>query len=78
MNEKARGLGFTLVFSSQSTSLSRCVSLCAVSAEPALGTARAKRLEENARSCRNCRHVYSFLAAATAVCVSRSVVSDSL
>ena len=45
------------------------VSLCALSTEPTLGTARAKRLEENVRSCRNCRHIYSFLAGAAAVCV---------
>ena len=42
--------------------LSRCVSLWALFPEPTVGKVRAKRLEENVRSRRNCRHVYSLLA----------------
>ena len=30
--------------------------------EPRLGQAPARRLEEDSRSCRNCRHIYSLLA----------------
>ena len=30
--------------------------------ELTVGKARAKRLEENARKCRNCRHIYSLPA----------------
>ena len=42
--------------------MSYCISLCA---EPRIGKAWAGKLEENSRSCRNCRHVY-FLLAGTA------------
>lgn len=38
-------------------------------AEPRVGKARAKRLEEDVRSCRNRGHVYSLLADAAAVTV---------
>ena len=38
-------------------------------AEPKVGKARAKRLEEDSRNCRNCRHIYSFLADTAAVAV---------
>ena len=47
-------------------SLSHCISLCALFAEPMVGKTQAKRLEENSRSRRNCRCIYSFLAGATA------------
>ena len=43
------------------------VSLCTLFAEPMVGKVRTKRLEENARSRRNCRHVYSLLAGTAAV-----------
>ena len=36
-------------------------------AEPRVGKERAKRLEEDARSCRNCRYVYSLLTGKAAV-----------
>lgn len=36
-------------------------------AEPRVGKARAKKLEEDARSHRKCRHVYSLLADVAAV-----------
>ena len=41
--------------------------LLALFAEPKVGRARAKKLEEDARSHRKCRHVYSLLADAAAV-----------
>ena len=37
--------------------------------EPRLGQAPTRRLEEDSRSCRNCRHIYSFLADTAAVAV---------
>ena len=40
--------------------------LSALFAEPRVGKARAKRLEEDSKSRRNCRHVYSLLAEAAA------------
>ena len=36
-------------------------------AEPREGKAQAKRLEEDAKSHRNCRHVYSLLAGRVAI-----------
>ena len=36
-------------------------------AEPRAGKAQAKRLEEDSRSCRNCRHVYSLLTGMAAI-----------
>ena len=36
--------------------------LFALFTEPRVGEARAKRLEEDARICRKCRHIYSLLA----------------
>ena len=47
--------------------LSSCISLCALFAEPVVGKAWARRLEENARSHRNCRCVYSLPAGAAAI-----------
>ena len=44
--------------------LSCCVSPCALFPEPVVGKAGAERLED-ARSPRNCRHVYSLLAGTT-------------
>ena len=35
-------------------------------AEPRVGEAQAKRLEEDLRICRKCRHIYSLLATAIA------------
>ena len=35
--------------------------------EPRVGKPRTKKLEEDARSCRNCRHVYSLLAGIAAI-----------
>ena len=40
--------------------------LSAMFAEPRVGKARAKGLEEDSKSRRNCRHVYSLLAGAAA------------
>ena len=37
--------------------------------EPRLGQAPARRLEEDSRSCRNCRHIYSLLADTAVVAV---------
>ena len=42
--------------------LSCCISLCTLFAEPRIGKARAKRLEEDSGSRRNCRHIYSLLS----------------
>ena len=41
--------------------------LFALIAETRVGKARAKRLEGDLRSCRNCRHIYSLLADAAAM-----------
>ena len=38
--------------------------------ETRVGKARAKRLEGDLRSCRNCRHIYSLLADAAAMAVA--------
>ena len=46
--------------------LSRCISLCPLFPEPTAGKEQAKRLEENARSPRICKWVYSLLAGAAA------------
>ena len=46
--------------------LSRCISLCPLFPEPTAGKEQAKRLEENGRSPKNCRWVYSLLAGAAA------------
>ena len=35
--------------------------------EPRVGKARAKSLEEDARICRKCRHIYSLLAGVVAI-----------
>ena len=35
--------------------------------EPRIGKVQAKSLEGDARSCRNCRHIYSLLADAAAI-----------
>ena len=43
--------------------------LSALFEEPRLGEAQAKRREEDSRSCRKCRHVYSLLADAAAKAV---------
>ena len=40
---------------------------CTLFAEPMAGKARAKRLEEDVKSCRNCRNIYSVLTDAAAV-----------
>ena len=37
--------------------------------EPRVGQAPVKRLEDDSRSCRNCRHIYSLLADTAAVAV---------
>ena len=47
--------------------LSCCISLCALFAEPVVGEARAKKLEEDLRGCRNWRHAYSLLAGIAAI-----------
>ena len=47
------------------------VSLPTLFAEPRVGKARAGKLEENSRSCRNCRHVYSLQIDAAAKGVSQ-------
>ena len=49
--------------------LSCCISLCALFAEPMVGKAWSERLEENSRSCRNCRHIYSHLVDTAAITV---------
>ena len=49
--------------------LSCCIPLCALFAEPMVGKAWSERLEENLRSCRNCRHIYSLLSDTAAVTV---------
>ena len=46
--------------------LSPCISPCTLFAEPVVVKALAKRLKENAGSCRVCRCVYSLLAGAVA------------
>ena len=46
--------------------LSPCISPCTLFAEPVVVKALAKRLKENAGSCRVCRCVYSLLAGAAA------------
>ena len=46
--------------------LSLCISLCPLFPEPTAGKEQTKRLEENARSPRNCKWVYSLLAGAAA------------
>lgn len=43
--------------------LSCCITLFTVFAEPMVSKARAKKLEENSKSCRNFRHIYSLLGA---------------
>lgn len=47
--------------------LSHCIALFPQFTEPMVGKAGAKRLEENARSCRNHRSSYSLLAGAAAI-----------
>lgn len=39
--------------------MSHSFSLCALLIEPMVGKAQTKRLEENSRSSRNCKYVYS-------------------
>ena len=46
-----------------------CISLCALFAEPRVGKVWAKRLEEDLRSCRTYRHIYSVLVDAAAITV---------
>ena len=46
----------------QSWLLSCCISLCALFTKPVVGKMWAGKLEENSRSYRNCRHIYSLLA----------------
>ena len=58
------GEGLVYCWSCSQHQLSCCISLCALFAEPRVGKAQAKRLEEDTRSRRNCRHVYSLLAGA--------------
>ena len=41
--------------------------LFALFTEPRVGKARAKSLEEDARICRKCRHIYSLLAGVVAI-----------
>ena len=41
--------------------------LCPLFIESRVGKVQTKRLEEDAKSCRNCRHVYSLLAGTAAV-----------
>ena len=43
------------------------MSLWALFAEPMVGKAGAKRLEENAKSHMNCRHIYSLMAGTAAI-----------
>ena len=45
------------------------VSLFKLFTEPRIGKVQVKRLEEDSRSQRNCRHIYSLLADAAAVAV---------
>ena len=58
------GEGLVYCWSCSRHQLSRCISLCKLLVEPRIGKAQAKRVEEDARSRRNCRHIYSLLAGA--------------
>ena len=49
--------------------LSHCISLFTLFTEPRVGKAPAKSLEEDSRSCRIFRHVYSLLAYTAAITV---------
>ena len=40
--------------------------------ELTVGKAQAKRLEENARKCRNCRHIYSLPAGIAVLATDRT------
>lgn len=44
-------------------------------AEPMVGKAQAKRLEENSKSHRNCRCIYSLLASAAALSSRHAIFS---
>ena len=50
--------------------------LCPLFTEARVGKARGKRLEENSRSSRNCRHIYSLLAGAAAVAQTHCILSS--
>ena len=51
------------------------ITLFALFTEPVVSKARAKRLEENVRSQRNCKHVYSLGAGTTAVAAADTLYS---
>ena len=50
--------------------------LCPLFTEPRVGKARGKRLEENSRSRRNCRHIYSLLPGAAAIAQTHCILSS--
>ena len=50
--------------------------LCTLFVESRVGNAQAKRLEEDTKSHRNCRHIYSLLAGTAAVAVFSPLMAE--
>ena len=52
--------------------------LCPLFIESRVGKVQTKRLEEDAKSCRNCRHIYSLLAGTAGIAVFSPLMAESM
>ena len=52
--------------------------LCTLFVESRVGNARAKGLEEDTKSHRNCRHIYSLLAGTAAIAVFSPLMAEPM
>ena len=62
-------------WSCQLHQVSHCISLCTLFTEPRVSKVGAGKLEENSRSPRNCKHVYSLLSGTAAAAADNAVFS---